>query len=150
MRQRKSRRYCRPRFPNLLVNGTNGIAVGMATNIPPHNLREVIGAVVKMIDNRIDGGPGDGYRRDSRDHQGTGFPDGSTDPRKHAELRKRTAPARGKIRVRAVTNIEPMPNGKSRIIVTETSVHGKQSTSDREDRRSGKGQENRRNHGSAR
>ena len=47
------------RFPNLLVNGTNGIAVGMATNIPPHNLREVIAAVVKIIDNRIEEAAGD-------------------------------------------------------------------------------------------
>ena len=54
MRQRKSRLYCRARYPNLLVNGTTGIAVGMATNIPPHNLRETIDGVIKIIDNRVE------------------------------------------------------------------------------------------------
>ena len=69
------------RFPNLLVNGTTGIAVGMATNIPPHNLREVIGAVVKMIDNQIEEDRETRYGRNSGDRQGTGFPDRSDDPR---------------------------------------------------------------------
>ena len=106
------------RFPNLLVNGTNGIAVGMATNIPPHNLREVIGAVVKMIDNRIE------EQRDTTMEEilqiikGPDFPTGAQIlGRRGIEEAYRTG--KGKIRVRAVTNIEAMANGKSRIIVTE-------------------------------
>ncbi|MDO5522250.1 MAG: DNA gyrase subunit A, partial [bacterium] len=106
------------RYPNLLVNGTTGIAVGMATNIPPHNLREVINAVVKMIDNRIEEG-----RETSIDEllelvKGPDFPTGATIlGRRGIEEAYRTG--RGKIRVRAVTEVEPMPNGKSKIIVTE-------------------------------
>ena len=106
------------RFPNLLVNGTNGIAVGMATNIPPHNLREVIAAVVKIIDNRIEE-----QRETSLDEimeivKGPDFPTGAQIlGRRGIEEAYRTG--KGKIRVRAVTNIESMQNGKSRIIVTE-------------------------------
>ena len=106
------------RFPNLLVNGTNGIAVGMATNIPPHNLREVIAAVVKIIDNRIEE-----QRETSLDEimeivKGPDFPTGAQIlGRRGIEEAYRTG--KGKIRVRAVTNIETMQNGKSRIIVTE-------------------------------
>ena len=106
------------RYPNLLVNGTSGIAVGMATNIPPHNLREVIGAVVKIIDNTIEE-----QRETSMDElleivKGPDFPTGATIlGRRGIEEAYRTG--RGKIRVRAVTNIETLPNGKSRIIVTE-------------------------------
>ena len=106
------------RFPNLLVNGTNGIAVGMATNIPPHNLREVIAAVVKIIDNRIEE-----QRETSLDEimeivKGPDFPTGAQIlGRRGVEEAYRTG--KGKIRVRAVTNIESMQNGKSRIIVTE-------------------------------
>ena len=106
------------RFPNLLVNGTNGIAVGMATNIPPHNLREVIAAVVKIIDNRIEE-----QRETDLDEimeivKGPDFPTGAQIlGRRGIEEAYRTG--RGKIRVRAVTNIESMQNGKSRIIVTE-------------------------------
>lgn len=106
------------RYPNLLVNGTQGIAVGMATNIPPHNLREVIAAVVKMIDNRI---------LEDRDTEieellpivkGPDFPTGGIIlGTRGAEEAYRTG--RGKIRVRSVTDIETMANGKSRIIVTE-------------------------------
>jgi len=106
------------RYPNLLVNGTQGIAVGMATNIPPHNLREVIAAVVKMIDNRI---------LEDRDTEieellpivkGPDFPTGGIIlGTRGVEEAYRTG--RGKIRVRSVTNIETMANGKTRIIVTE-------------------------------
>ena len=106
------------RYPNLLVNGTSGIAVGMATNIPPHNLREVISAVVKIIDNII------GEDRDTTIEElleivkGPDFPTGATIlGTRGIEEAYRTG--RGKIRVRAVTNIETLPNGKSRIIVTE-------------------------------
>ena len=106
------------RYPNLLVNGTSGIAVGMATNIPPHNLREVINAVVKIIDNTIE------EQRDTTIEElleivkGPDFPTGATIlGTRGIEEAYRTG--RGKIRVRAVTNIETLPNGKSRIIVTE-------------------------------
>ena len=92
------------RFPNLLVNGTSGIAVGMATNIPPHNLREVINAVVQIIDDQIE---------DKEDFPTGGMILGT----RGIEEAYRTG--RGKIRVRAVTDIETMPNGKSRIIVSE-------------------------------
>ena len=106
------------RYPNLLVNGTQGIAVGMATNIPPHNLREVIAAVVKMIENRIVED-----RETEIDEllpivKGPDFPTGGIIlGTRGIEEAYRTG--RGKIRVRGVTNIESMPNGKSRIIVTE-------------------------------
>ena len=106
------------RFPNLLVNGTNGIAVGMATNIPPHNLREVIGAVVKMIANRIEEGRETDMEEILEIIKGPDFPTGAQIlGRRGIEEAYRTG--KGKIRVRAVTNIESMPNGKSRIIVTE-------------------------------
>ncbi|MCD2493260.1 DNA gyrase subunit A [Lacrimispora sp. NSJ-141] len=106
------------RFPNLLVNGTSGIAVGMATNIPPHNLREIIGAVVKIIDNRILENRETGMEEILEIVKGPDFPTG-------AQILGRTGiedayrTGRGKIRVRAVTDIEPMQNGKHRIIVTE-------------------------------
>ena len=106
------------RFPNLLVNGTTGIAVGMATNIPPHNLREVIEAVIRIIDNRI---------TEDRDTdideilpivKAPDFPTGGIIlGTRGSEQAYRTG--RGKVRVRAVSNIETMANGKSRIIVTE-------------------------------
>ena len=106
------------RFPNLLVIGSNGIAVGMATNIPPHNLREVIGAVVKMIDNRIEEGRETDMEEILEIIKGPDFPTGAQIlGRRGIEEAYRTG--KGKIRVRAVTNIESMPNGKSRIIVTE-------------------------------
>lgn len=106
------------RYPNLLVNGTQGIAVGMATNIPPHNLKEVIAAVVKMIDNRI------AENRETEIEEllsivkGPDFPTGGIIlGTRGVEEAYRTG--RGKIRVRSVTNIETMANGKNRIIVTE-------------------------------
>ena len=106
------------RYPNLLVNGTSGIAVGMATNIPPHNLREVIDAVVKIIDNRINED-----RETSIDEildivKGPDFPTGGTIIGKLA-IEEAYRTGRAKIRVRAVSNIEPMQNGKNRIVVTE-------------------------------
>ena len=106
------------RFPNLLVNGTSGIAVGMATNIPPHNLREVIGAVVKIIDDQIEEKGETTIDEILEIVKGPDFPTGAEIlGTKGIEESYRTG--RGKIRVRAVTNIEPMQNGKNRIIVTE-------------------------------
>ena len=106
------------RFPNLLVNGTSGIAVGMATNIPPHNLREVIGAVSLMIDNRVNEDRDTSLEEIMEVIKGPDFPTGATIlGRRGIEEAYRTG--RAKIKVRAVTNIETMANGKSRIIVTE-------------------------------
>ena len=106
------------RYPNLLVNGASGIAVGMATNIPPHNLREVIGAVVKMIDNRVNEDRETTLEEILEVVKGPDFPTGATIlGRRGIEEAYRTG--RAKIKVRAVTNIETMANGKSRIIVTE-------------------------------
>ncbi|MCI8719145.1 MAG: DNA gyrase subunit A [Lachnospiraceae bacterium] len=106
------------RFPNLLVNGTNGIAVGMATNIPPHNLREIIHAVVKIIDNKINED-----RETEIDEllsivKGPDFPTGG-EILGTKGINEAYRTGRGKIKVRAVSNIETMENGKSRIIVTE-------------------------------
>ena len=106
------------RYPNLLVNGTSGIAVGMATNIPPHNLREVINGVLKIIDNHIDEDRETDLNELLEIIKGPDFPTG-------AEILGTTGieeayrTGRGKIRVRAVTEIEPMQNGKNRIVVTE-------------------------------
>ena len=106
------------RYPNLLVNGTSGIAVGMATNIPPHNLREIINACAKIIDNKV---------LEDRDTEidelleivkGPDFPTGAMILGK-AGIEEAYRTGRGKIKVRAVTDIEPMQNGKSRIVVTE-------------------------------
>ncbi|MEE1516227.1 MAG: DNA gyrase subunit A, partial [Lachnospiraceae bacterium] len=106
------------RFPNLLVNGTNGIAVGMATNIPPHNLREVIAAVVKIIDNTIEEDRVTTIEEILQIVKGPDFPTGGEIlGTRGIEEAYRTG--RGKVRVRAITNIEPMENGKNRIIVTE-------------------------------
>ena len=106
------------RYPNLLVNGTSGIAVGMATNIPPHNLREVIQAVVKIIDNIIEENRETDIDELLKIVKGPDFPTGATIlGTRGIEEAYRTG--RGKIRVRAVTNIETLPNGKSQIIVTE-------------------------------
>ena len=106
------------RYPNLLVNGTSGIAVGMATNIPPHNLREVVNAVVKIIDNIIEEQRETTMEELLEIVKGPDFPTGATIlGNRGIEEAYRTG--RGKIRVRAVTNIETLPNGKSRIIVTE-------------------------------
>ena len=106
------------RFPNLLVNGTSGIAVGMATNIPPHNLREVINAVVKIIDDQIEDKDETAIEEILNIIKGPDFPTGAMIlGTRGIEEAYRTG--RGKIRVRAVTNIEPMANGKNRIVVTE-------------------------------
>ncbi|MBS6396486.1 MAG: DNA gyrase subunit A [Clostridiales bacterium] len=106
------------RYPNLLVNGTSGIAVGMATNIPPHNLREVIGAVVKIIDNRIEEDRDTVIEEILGIIKGPDFPTGA-EILGTAGINEAYRTGRGKVRVRAVTNIESMPNGKNRIIVTE-------------------------------
>ena len=106
------------RFPNLLVNGGTGIAVGMATNIPPHNLREVIAAVVKIIDNQVEEGRQTSMEEILQIIKGPDFPTGAEIlGTRGIEEAYRTG--RGEIRVRAVTNIETAPNGKSHIIVTE-------------------------------
>ncbi len=106
------------RFPNLLVNGTTGIAVGMATNIPPHNLGEVIDGVVKMIDNRVLENRDTAIEEVMAVVKGPDFPTGAEIlGRSGIEEAYRTG--RGKIKVRSITNIEPMPNGKHRIVVTE-------------------------------
>ena len=106
------------RFPNLLCNGTTGIAVGMASNIPPHNIKETIDAVVKMINNRIDENRDTEIEELMSVIQGPDFPTGATIiGRRGIEDAYRTG--KGKIIVRAVTNIEPMQNGKNRIVVTE-------------------------------
>lgn len=106
------------RFPNLLANGTSGIAVGMATNIPPHNLRELIAAVVRIIDNQIEEGRDTSIEELMEIVKGPDFPTGATILGK-AGIEEAYRTGRGKLRVRAVTDIETMPNGKSRIIVTE-------------------------------
>lgn len=106
------------RYPNLLVNGTSGIAVGMATNIPPHNLREVVKAVVKIIDNRIEADRDTDIEEILSIIKAPDFPTGGIIlGTKGSEQAYRTG--RGKVRVRAVTDIEAMANGKNRIIVTE-------------------------------
>ena len=106
------------RFPNLLVNGTTGIAVGMATNIPPHNLREVINAVVKIIDNEVEENRATEIEELLSIVKGPDFPTGGT-ILGTAGINEAYRTGRGKIRVRAVTDIEPMQNGKNRIVVTE-------------------------------
>ena len=105
------------RFPNLLVNGTSGIAVGMATNIPPHNLKEVIGAVVKIIDDQMENKETT-IEDIMKIVKGPDFPTGATILGTRG-INEAYRTGRGKIVVRAVTNIEAMANGKSRIIVTE-------------------------------
>ena len=106
------------RYPNLLVNGTSGISVGMATNIPPHNLREIIDATVKVIDNRIEEDRETTIEEVMEIVKGPDFPTGAEIlGRKGIEEAYRTG--RGKIRVRAISDIEPMANGKQRIVITE-------------------------------
>ena len=106
------------RFPNLLVNGATGIAVGMATNIPPHNLREVIDAIVKIIDNRVEEDRETELEEVMEIVKGPDFPTGATIlGRSGIEEAYRTG--RGKLRVRAEYTIETLPNGKTRILVTE-------------------------------
>ena len=106
------------RYPNLLVNGTTGIAVGMATNIPPHNLREIVSAVVKIIDNQVEEERGTDMEELLEIVKGPDFPTGGT-ILGTTGINEAYRTGRGKIRVRAVTNIEPMQSGKSRIVVTE-------------------------------
>ena len=106
------------RFPNLLVNGTTGIAVGMATNIPPHNLREVINAVVKIIDNQVKEDRGTDIEELLEIVKGPDFPTGGM-ILGTTGINEAYRTGRGRVRVRAVTNIEPMQNGKNRIVVTE-------------------------------
>ena len=106
------------RIPNLLINGASGIAVGMATNIPTHNLREVVGAVVKIINNRVEEDRETTLDEIMQIIKGPDFPTGAEILGvRGIEDAYRTG--RGKIRVRAITNIETLPNGKSQIIVTE-------------------------------
>lgn len=106
------------RYPNLLVNGASGIAVGMATNIPPHNLVEVINAVNKIIDNKVEEDRDTDIDEILQIVKGPDFPTGAHIlGRTGIEEAYRTG--RGKIIVRAVTDIEPMANGKNRIVVTE-------------------------------
>lgn len=106
------------RIPNLLVNGTQGIAVGMATNIPPHNLREVVAAIEKMIDNRVNENRDTDLEEIMEIIKGPDFPTGGEILGKSG-IESAYKTGRGKIKVRAVTEIEPMQNGKNRIIVTE-------------------------------
>ncbi|MBD5526854.1 MAG: DNA gyrase subunit A [Lachnospiraceae bacterium] len=106
------------RYPNLLVNGTTGIAVGMATNIPPHNLREVVKAVVKIIDNRVEENRDTSIEEVLDIIKAPDFPTGGLIlGTRGCDEAYRTG--RGKIRVRAVTDIETLANGKSQIIVSE-------------------------------
>ena len=114
----KEPRVLPSRYPNLLVNGTSGIAVGMATNIPPHNLTETINAVIKIIDNQVEEDRDTAIEEVMDIIKGPDFPTGAQIlGTRGIEQAYRTG--RGKIRVRAVTNIEPMENGKNRIVVTE-------------------------------
>ena len=106
------------RYPNLLVNGTTGIAVGMATNIPPHNLREIIGAVNKIIDNQIEEDRDTDIEEILNIVKGPDFPTGGVILGK-AGIEEAYRTGKAKIRVRAVSEIEPMDNGKNRIVVTE-------------------------------
>ena len=106
------------RFPNLLVNGTSGIAVGMATNIPPHNLGEVIDGVVKIIDNQVDEDRDTSIEEIMDIIKGPDFPTGAMILGR-AGINEAYRTGRGKIKVRAVTDMETLPNGKTRIIVTE-------------------------------
>ncbi len=106
------------RFPNLLVNGSSGIAVGMATNIPPHNLREVVDAVVKIIDNRVEEARATDIDEVMAIVQGPDFPTGASILGR-AGIEEAYRTGRGKIRVRAVTEIETLPNGRSRIVISQ-------------------------------
>ncbi len=106
------------RFPNLLVNGSSGIAVGMATNIPPHNLKEVVGAVVKIINNRVEEGRDTTIDEVMGIVEGPDFPTGACILGRSG-INEAYRTGKGKIRVRAVTEIESLPNGKSRIVISE-------------------------------
>lgn len=106
------------RVPNLLINGSSGIAVGMATSIPPHNLSEVVDGVVKMIDNYVEENKETTVEELMEIIKGPDFPTGGMIMGKHG-IRSAYRTGRGKIRVRAITEIEPMQNGRERIVVTE-------------------------------
>ncbi len=106
------------RVPNLLINGSSGIAVGMATNIPPHNLSEVIDGVVKIIDNHVQLQRETSVEELMEIIKGPDFPTGGVIMGKSG-IRSAYGTGRGKIRVRAVSEIEPMSNGRERIVVTE-------------------------------
>lgn len=106
------------RYPNLIVNGAQGIAVGMATNIPPHNLREVVDAVVRIIDNKVNEDRDTSIDEIMTIIKGPDFPTGA-EILGHKGINDTYRTGRGKIRVRGVTDIEPMPNGKNRIVITE-------------------------------
>ena len=106
------------RYPNLLVNGTSGIAVGMATNIPPHNLKETINAAIRIIDNRVEEGRETDIDELMEIVKGPDFPTGAQILGRQG-ISDAYKTGRGKIKVRAVTEIETMTNGKHRIIVTE-------------------------------
>ena len=106
------------RYPNLLVNGTSGIAVGMATNIPPHNLREIVNAVVKIIDNRVLEDRETDIEEILEIVKGPDFPTGAQ-ILGTSGITEAYRTGRGKIKVRAISEIEPMANGKQRIVVTE-------------------------------
>ncbi len=106
------------RYPNLLVNGTTGIAVGMATNIPPHNLREITDAAVKIIDNRIEEDRDTDIEEVMEIVKGPDFPTGA-EILGRAGIESAYRTGRGKIRVRAISTIEPMAKGKQRIVITE-------------------------------
>ena len=108
------------RIPNLLINGAVGIAVGMATNIPPHNLREVINAVVKIIDNKVEEDRDTDIEELLSIVKGPDFPTGGM-ILGTAGINEAYRTGRGKVRVRAITDIEPMQNGKNRICLLYTS-----------------------------
>ena len=109
----KEPRVVPSRFPNLLVNGSSGIAVGMTTNIPPHNLREVIDAVICVLDNE------NATLDDLMEHiKGPDFPTKGIIMGRSG-IRAAYATGRGHIRVRARTEMEEFGNGRTRIIVTE-------------------------------
>ena len=106
------------RIPNLLINGTTGIAVGMATNMPPHNLREVVDGCVRMIDDKIADRPETTIEELMTIIKGPDFPTGATILGKRG-IEEAYRTGKGKIRVRAVTRIETKPNGKTVILVSE-------------------------------
>jgi DNA gyrase subunit A len=106
------------RYPNLLVNGTSGIAVGMATNIPPHNIKEVIDGVLKIIDNQVEEDRETEIEEILEIIKGPDFPTGA-EILGVTGIEEAYRTGRGKIRVRATTEIETLPNGKPQIIVTE-------------------------------
>ena len=106
------------RIPNLLINGTQGIAVGMATNIPPHNLNEVVNAVVRIIDNRVNENRDTSIEELMEIIKGPDFPTGGQILGTRG-IKEAYTTGKGKIKVRAITDIEPMANGKNRIVVTE-------------------------------